>query len=396
MSTNSLAELDELVRARLDPETLLDRNLTEMSHDTAIDDIRKVATKLRMEMLLSSEFRSYEIMENWIFHYASFASNLCRLLGEYWERSQQQFGYTSRSSYRRVLTNACGEIDVFIRFLQDHYAKYFDKDLFAPYCRIDNTAAQFKRRLESLKSLSEKEGIDKRIVDFALHPIRAFIKNTPAVTFRELEYLEILLARLEHIRDTPYEDANLAMHQTLLSINFNFPEYIHYCIRRLHEKLDEKGADLKKKLETYNWYIKTQKQVTVEDGLCLRANTPSAIDQLDNYLRQEISYLETLMKMDAGYIDNMPIQTKNAKIRLNVSTAQGAAFLWSAIETKLWNVNTNEEALELFCDHFSTVGTENIGRKSFRQTFYAIRASAAAETMDMLGDMKDRLRKFFK
>ncbi|WP_126248063.1 hypothetical protein [Chitinophaga rhizosphaerae] len=410
MATNNalIRRLDEIVCAQLDPEG---QYLTEMKNgsvDELLQEIRRQLTELRLYLLDSVEgLSSSATLDAWVYHHASFASNLCQRLSKYYDRSGYVFKESRRVGYRQVLTKACGEIDTFLRFLQEQYGKYFDFDLLAPFVRVDQAVSNFKKRMDGLEKLYELEGTDPRVIDFALTPIRAMVKNGGSVSYRKLRYFDKILSKLEVILEGKPDEPNRAMHEALLGINFNQPQYIHYCIRRLQEKLTEqwdKKLDTPKsdkdfylfQLQTFNWYIKAQNQVAVEDGVGLERNIETAVDQLNNYLTNEIAYLQTMIKLENGVLDGLPVAPKLKKIRLNASTKEAAVWLRSGMDSDYFKFENNEDAITMFCAHFSTVGTEDVSSKSFRPHFYNPGQAPVGKTIDSLDKQKGSVRGLLK
>lgn len=416
LTNNTVAQLDEIIRAQMDPDGNLISQMQNGSFVDILEDIRKCMTDLRMMMLTEvKELTTHEAITNYVSHYASFASNLCQILSEFYDRAGVVFGASRRNGHRALLTGACAEIDIFLRFVQSQYKKYFDTDLLVPFCRVDSECDILKKRLAALTPLMALPGTDPMIIDFALLPVRSLIKNGGPVTYRELHYLGIIVKKLEIILETKPEDPNLEMHKSLLSINFNSPEYVRYCIKMLHQKILEGKLDYIpslaagksngreampdhiRELEAYNWYIKAQKQVVQEDGLYLHRGSPSAIEQLDNHIKQEIKYIETLIKLQNGIVDGVNLTEKTLpKIRLNLSADQGAAWLASAMEAGIVSATSKEEAMQQFCDHFSTVGAEHLSFKAFRSRFFNIGQAPASATMEVVHRQKEALRAYFK
>ncbi|NII26149.1 hypothetical protein HB364_13735 [Pseudoflavitalea sp. X16] len=392
----ALSELDNLIRRKLDPNQIeLSEGITNLKTEipqhvrSTLESIRKFSLDA-VDQLVDKD-ATYRFVT----HVATNCVHHFQILEIYSKLGEKVFTHKAKTVYRAIHSSVCKDLDGFISFLQFQFRPYFDLDLPVPYTRVEKAQVSFKNRIEALNPLREFLGEFEQLLDVCLMPIQTLITRGGTVTFRQMEYHLVLLDRLEKLLENPPVDTNLALHQTLVSINYNNQDYIQYCIRQLHSKYAD--LTLLQQLEKYNWYIKAQRQVEKDPVLVFQPGNASAFDQLNNYLIHEIEYIQTLIKLDAGYIDGVKVsENGHHKLRLNMSVDVAAAWLNCLWDTHTILAQSKEEAIEAFVKVCSTVGTDNVSFKSLRSKFFSLSQNSVSQVMDLLHKQREASRTYMK
>jgi hypothetical protein len=267
---------------------------------------------------------------------------------------------TERFLPYRLAMDALKEI---LSYLEEQYGKYMNlsiclpipheiqlkNDLVAEFLQFKKTAQVCPRMLTVIETV---------YADFAA------AQECGKTTYYRMSYLLALIKNLRKL--VPATNAEIL--RTLIAFNFNSPAFIEF------HTLDLKDSS------ALPLALKEINQINVMPGLALNPLLPSAKEQLQAWLTQEIGYLEIASAAPAK------------KIMTTLSVPQLGNMLKLFSDLGVLPHPNKTELLETFASLFRTETVESISPRSLRNHFYNEDASVSRSLRDLLLDALKKLK----
>lgn len=268
-----------------------------------------------------------------------------------------------------------------LNYIEQYFASYFDKDADVP--RVYLLLNQRSLR-SSIKALRVKLTELKANADFIyvlLIPMSAFCQKKRA-SYRELIYIKDVLRNL-----TACEAIN-EVKDLLVSMNFNSCTLVSHWIGEMVNTLNGIGETKDRTAQLSKWQ-KEINQIPVKPNIALKPNCVSLRDQLNQWITEEIQYLETrqrLLSVAPAFKASDSINDEE-KLNFSVSVNVLAILVRAAHESKLILNKHGTTVFNTVSKFSSTLQTKNPGAKSMDKKSHDPERSHKAKAINALQDM---------
>lgn len=161
----------------------------------------------------------------------------------------------------------------------------------------------------------------------------------------------------------------------LISLNFNYIEYINYLISRIVRSLDSQVTPEERKSKLL-WHFKEFCQLYSNEKIMFEASQENIKDVLSNWFRHEIAYLNTGIELNresktdvvTKLTDGMEA-TEN-KIECILSTDQMGLILRATDESRILKARSMSQVFKTIVPHLSTPFKRDLSYQSVRSKSY--------------------------
>ena len=266
-----------------------------------------------------------------------------------------------------------------LNFIEDFFGNYFDRNEKVPVSYLKISIEELCRQLEKLKKIIEANGkIDSSLSDILINNFNEFCKNgLKGVTYNELMYQKDLLNEL--LTDKTLESEQ-SIREVLFYFNFNDDDYVAYLYQKLNvltEPLNSKAE----KIAALRYEQKNINQLTTKLSSQLTANMPSLKEQVNQWIEEEIKFLEseqTLVK------PLKPETESEEKIQTSLSVAKVALLIRLMVLDKVITNRVVAHALRMVARTFATAHRENISYGSLETKYHNPDRGTISAVKDML------------
>lgn len=295
--------------------------------------------------------------------------------------------YRHNNNNRQELFNTITtHLDTILRFIERHFAKYFDQDAKAPEAYLDLARHEYIAHIDSFTKYVTALHADQTLWSLLLQVLQNIIDSTieKGMTFRQVMYAMEVKKELVRIieKETP-TDINADLRQAMYYLNYNSVKVVTYHAHYITALL-ESAETRSDKIERLSLVFKTISQAQVKPEIRYIPNAPSLKEQLTEYISVEMEYQERLQRLSDSTPPKSDNPLSNFKLKFEASLAQLAYLIRIFQETKLIS-NTNVTHLLQFIATFSmTKRSEGISFPSIRAKFYNVEHSTRQAVRGML------------
>jgi hypothetical protein len=295
----------------------------------------------------------------------------------------------------RTNARTAPELGDYLVRLADHlctfFAAYIDKQVFSPPAFTHYKLAQLKEKAKHLEALLQDTGINPELHDCLASYLRHYFVPTcrRRVSFGSLDYLELLMDTVSDLLEsTQPADADKAMEDSLLALNFNRLEFFNYMIGRFRSA-------------TKDLTLLDQQTLLLQNAALLQPNIHYNKMYYDPLLPPVTvmykGWLQDEALAVAERLRSQPIIAENPteKIGMNLSVAELACMVRLFFETGLFLEPSIKEILQLIPLHFSAKRQPHITGGSFSSKYYSSEQKAAAKIKALLLKMIAWLNKHY-
>lgn len=299
----------------------------------------------------------------------------------------------SPGSVTLLLRKACERLEVLLNFMESQFPKYFQGELPLPFTSFDLHRTRLNLYMKEIIQASKRVRLKTGFVDVIIEPLQDFIADPARCNFRKIGYLYQLCDYIIRAFDIKNSDYEFEIHVLLHSFNFNSPQYLRYCGQQFKAKFGHKNVDeLRAK---YAEYIKMMNQVPVRIGFALHHDLPPLLKSNTVWFEQEQEYIENLIKINNGYVNGVgKVSQSTARLRLKTNVPTVTAICKSLYDAGKLDVKSQNEAMGICAQIFSTEGAEIISQGSFTSNFFNLKSNSQAvqNGIDFLLDCVKALR----
>lgn len=379
MSQNVKYELGEIERLIVDGESKYDVKRTSLS---AFDEQLRLEVE-RIKNTLVHEVFTFED-ERHLERYIQFHQTaLIGLLDKLNNLSQTK---TAKADFFLLVYK---HVDHLLRFIERHFAKYFDQDAKAPEGYL---ALAKKEAMDSIDLLSRSladRAADEKLVFLLLQVLQniADSKSDRGITFKQVLYAKEMRKELFRLIDRrPAGDLNEDLRQIMYYLNYNSVKVITYHAHYI-SSLVEAAEARTEKIEKLSWVLKNISQAQVKPEIRYNPQAPSLKDQLAEFISVELEYQEKLQRLNAAPGQRPDAPLSGFKLKFEASLAQLAFLIRVFLETKLISNNNLTHILQFLAAFAITKRSENISFTSFRTKFYNVESGTKQSVRGMLTTM---------
>jgi len=221
----------------------------------------------------------------------------------------------------------------------------------------------------------ESQGIEEEYVSILTAPLQNLI-TIKAIPYQRLLFLHELKDGLNGLINKPENIAH-KLFDLLVYLNFNDTRYYQYVTGLIERDLDEIPG-ITNKLNQLYWIQKRINQAAIKPGFSFIASEPSLKEQLQLWLKEEISYIS---------ISAQPEEQQIAKVKFDLSVHQLGYFLNLLVEQGIITNEVKKEVAKVCAQFMSSTKQENIAYHSLLNKFSEASPSVVKSVRDMLLDL---------
>ena len=273
-----------------------------------------------------------------------------------------------------------------LSFLEKNFPYALDQDSNAPECYLSIARKEARLNLRKLQR-ALADHTDPGLLNVLLDAVRKISNSRPG---QDISYRWILYAReIQHelaqlleksIRDTDFDNE---LRQILYRVNYNNSTVVRYhedYFARLLNTIETRTE----KIEKLSLAIKCINQAQVKPGLKYDIHSPSLAEMLNNYLHEEMIYLEKLQQLNVSAEKDAVKLLPDVKLKLDISVAQLACLTRLFLEMKIIQNNNLTHLLTLLSKYVVTRRAENISCGSIRAKFYNVESGTRQAVKNLL------------
>lgn len=282
-----------------------------------------------------------------------------------------------------------GHVDTVLRFIERHFAKYFDQDARAPEGYLTLAKMEAKESIEILSKSFADRAADEKLVFLLLQVLQNIFHSSSdrGITFRQVMYTKEMRKELFRlIERKPSGDLNEDLRQIMYYLNYNSVKVISYHAHYI-SSLVELAETRTEKIEKLSLVLKNISQAQVKPEIKYNQQAPSLKEQLMEFISVELEYQEKLQRLNAPAGQRPDSPLSGFKLKFEASLAQLAFLIRIFLETKLLSNNNLTHILQFLAAFAITKRSENISFTSFRTKFYNVESGTKQSVRGMLTSM---------
>ncbi|MGE6356631.1 hypothetical protein ACQKCJ_22395 [Flavobacterium sp. NPDC079362] len=287
-----------------------------------------------------------------------------------------------------------------LSFVQSRYFNYLSLDEHVPVQYLVISRKEIFLRLETLKNKEEEGALDGHLTEMVFNAISSSIAEKPQhkITYREILYQKELLKYLEVLAAAKDQSTFYSgIDQLLMEMNFNYHPYIGHFTRRIQSQLDLQESLVDKTNQLLVCY-KEFSQLLFNEKISFDPTRENIRYVLDNWFRQEITYLERKLVLDAGaqsiHKEDQNMQIGNNKVQCALSTDQMGLILRAGDEARILKAKSLNEVFRTIVPHLSTALKKNLSYNSMRSKSYSAEEKDKQIAIQTLERMIKHIREF--
>jgi hypothetical protein len=282
-------------------------------------------------------------------------------------------------------------LDELLSFMEKHFTKYFDQNTKIPDRYKLVSTQEMQARLQSIRSRFDHPEALHSLVEIATKPLQEFV-NSPLshpYTFRQLLYLKLLSEELQALELQGEESAQKRQLMNLLAyLNFNSFHFFDYYVDSFLLYIRE-GETRSEQIERLAYLRKEVNQLRLKPGVALKDKHDSIKTQLQEWINEEIYFLQSRKQLTAMGTDSV---TEEDKLKVNLSVNQLAYFIRLQVEAHILPKKDLSQLFRFLSQHVQTKQAENITSESIRTKYYNVELGTKEKLKELLIAMLNIIR----
>ncbi|SHN13859.1 hypothetical protein [Flavobacterium xinjiangense] len=374
--TYLLEWLDLLVTFTLNPSK------TDVSEITTVQSKAIIEKTIEQTLFIQSEFKikvfSLNKEKQIKIIVGNYHSSLIIFLDNVIERSHNVV--FERFDLKQVINTLISCFDELLSFIETRFSDYLSLDLRVPATYLLISKKKLKQKIDKLKNSSTSTINNQKVTVILFDSLYSFVnsKRNEKVTFRQVLYRKQLIKELELLKVKQNEDqANAALDEILIYMNFNSRKYINYFTKCVADKINccESAAG---KMENLLFYFKEFNQIHSKDGVILNPHHQDLKTVLSDWFKHEMMYLEKklhfsvvpLLTIDKKQNQTAVIDITKDKVLCKLSTDQTALILRASDELKILIAKSMNHVFKTIVPFLSTPHKVDPSYDSMRSKSY--------------------------
>lgn len=347
-------------------ENLSDKDLSIIS-ESVLTETQRTQVQIKNEIFSLRKKRQVRLQIR------KYHSSLVFLLDRIIEsQNSKSFQIPRISNIVEVLVKSLDEL---LSFVESRFSHYLSLDERVPitYLIVSRKELQFQlNKFKRRKVINEKDEQTRKIIIDQLS--KAIESNDNfKVTYRQILYHREFLKKLNEFNSVKENKEEFTLlDELVIEMNYNSLEYINFLTDRISESfrivepIKEKQAILLLNYKKFNQLYSNEK------------NTFDASHQniryvLDNWFRNEISYLDRQMEfesLDTNFKTENYSERGENKLECVLSTDQMALILRAGDESRILKAKSMSLVFKTIVPHLSTPQKKNLSYDSMRSKSY--------------------------
>jgi hypothetical protein len=282
------------------------------------------------------------------------------------------------------------DLEELLTFIERHFTKYFDQDAKAPDAYLHairkSTLTNTKRIFKALTEFKS----DHRLIEIVLQSLNKINDRSAklAITYRKIMYAkDVQKELLQLIESTPSENSvNNELLKLIYYLNYNSTKSLVYHAHLVNQIVTTTDTN-SEKLEKLSLLIKQINQAQVKPGIAYNPRAASIKDQVNNYIAEEVEYLERVSVLNSDVVDEKQGKTGTYKVKLELSVAQLSYLIKIFVSTTIIQNTSVNELLRFFAKIVVTKKAEGVSYDSLRAKYYNVESTTRLAVREMLSSL---------
>ncbi|NOT77010.1 MAG: hypothetical protein HOP08_18965 [Cyclobacteriaceae bacterium] len=272
----------------------------------------------------------------------------------------------------------CDQVEGILDFIQVEFKSFFNVEAKVPELKRSVFVKRFSREASRLEEFVLVNQINPVLAGILTSTSRAFL-SAMRITYRLMSYVEDLVAQVLNLKeDATFKEPNAAIQAILLSLNFNSPEYFRYYTAHIQTDFEPDAA------ATLAFYFKQVNQSRQQPGVAYDINSPSIREDLSNWLREEILFIQNKLPARARQIEEPTAEKDDFKVELDMSVSQFALFTKAFVESGVIQNKNVSELIRFLSKFVKTKRSGTISPESLRIKYYDVESSTKDAVKNLL------------
>lgn len=281
---------------------------------------------------------------------------------------------TTESIVRKVYQQCYRMLADLLRFIEKHFAKYFDQNAKAPESYIAMVKNDMQAAIEVLDKdlLARDAGVE--VTQAVLYALRRIADANHEVTYREVLYAKELEGELSALISNHSSGVNIddELRSLMWYINNN-SAFAFTCNTQHIDAVVNEAETRNEKIEKLSYFLKRVNQAQVKPGMGYNVYAMPLTDQLKAYIKEEIEHLQRIHHLAPSA--NTAHVFSSAKIQLEMSVAQAACLIRLLVDSKVIVNGNVTELLRFLAGCMVSKRVEAVSYDSLRAKYYNVEQS---------------------
>lgn len=209
--------------------------------------------------------------------------------------------HVTKGNRKDYLTEIYTHLDQVLRFIERHFARYFDQDAKAPEGYLAIARKELAKDFQTLTRTLQQTQADEQLQMLMLQVIQNMLdKDNRNITFRQVLYAKEMQKELSLLAARcPVKDINEELRQIMYYLNVNSVKAITYHAHYISTLLDT-AATRHEKIEQLSLVIKNISQAQVKPGIRYNLKAATLKEQLTEFITVEMEYQERLQRLNSS------------------------------------------------------------------------------------------------
>ncbi|MDE3183108.1 MAG: hypothetical protein KGM16_06785 [Bacteroidota bacterium] len=290
-------------------------------------------------------------------------------------------------------------IDDLVCFTEFRFSIYLRKERYVAVTNLLRTKKEFKQKLEKIKIELGKLK-DRQLRDIVFDVLNSFSesnKESKSITFHELIYFKELLDRLETLEIHKNEnDIFTTLDKLLIGMNFNSEVYINYVTQKIERNVNALQS-IHEKLDYLQFNYREFNQLYHKSGMALYHKQPGLKDEIGNWFKQEIFYIENQIRYISVPIresEKVKKEKIKEKLQSKLSVDQMALILRAADDRRIIIAKSLSSVFKTIAPYLSTPQKQDISFDSMRSKSYSAEIRDKEIAIQTLQELIDRIKDY--
>lgn len=290
-------------------------------------------------------------------------------------------------------------IDDLVCFTEFRFSIYLRKEGYVAVTNLLRTKKEFKQKSEKIKIELGKLK-DRQLRDIVFDVLNSFSesdKESKSITFHELIYFKELLDRLETLEIHKNEnDIFTTLDKLLIGMNFNSEVYINYVTQKIERNVNALQS-IHEKLDYLQFNYREFNQLYRKAGIALYCKQSNLKDELGNWFKQEIFYIENQIRYISVPIresEKVKKEKIKEKLQSKLSVDQMALILRAADDKRIIIAKSLSSVFKTIAPYLSTPQKQDISFDSMRSKSYSAEIRDKEIAIQTLQELIDRIKDY--
>ncbi|MFD2287908.1 hypothetical protein GJU39_06425 [Pedobacter petrophilus] len=268
--------------------------------------------------------------------------------------------------------------------LESDFPLYFNYSMLLNLSALTSLRVKLMELIEEFAAELKQKDVDSETIESFQLVFRQLLHPKKTFSYQQSAYIKDFFNQLNEWCDaTDKQIETLDIVLVIVSLGFNHPAFYHFCCRYFTEALEE-CDNINDQRQMLSFLKKIFKQVFKLSTSPYDVNLPIIEDAIQRYLDAELSYLHAI-ELTAEDLSSGGLLEKNFQVTFTVR--QLAIFIQLQVEANIIFSKSPKVLHQYVTRHYSSVETEKISEKSFKNAYYRTRDSDMEKVIEKIVTM---------